>query len=296
MKKVIGLGLLLMFALVACGDNKESNIIKVDVPDTIKEVAKYPVGAVKISTKSYQTYKGLNIYGETKVSDTEAQLMVDGIEEMYRLAFEDGFSEKTRKPMEHYVVFTPPYDCLTAPESGVKAFLINAGSAYDGTIYDQHTTQGKYRIPVQEKDYQGNVIGYLYSPRDDHAVVYAPEMVLGLGNTANDTQGKMYLCRDASIVKTGSQYGAEHMHLSSWIYNEENRTKPPYDGGTYANCSILHNNNINHPLLPRNDRCISSTSFFESLPVMPEGYGVFPASINSQEQSLVRGMITRVVN
>jgi len=209
------------------------------IPGAVKLVAKGPNGAVLISQKVQQvTPKGLTVYGENAISQTQLAAADEGIDQLNEEAFADKFQET--KPHTFYDVYTPPYQCQPSPIQRIPSFLVHA-DPYDGTEFDQYNSKGQ-------------------GVKDGIGVIYAAEMVLSLGNPgANILRGQMYVCPDLPVFPEAVRNGAEHIHLANYPYNEKNNTDERYrDNYAYYWCTQYHYT-ISHPLLPRDGRCMNSS-------------------------------------
>ena len=222
------------------------------VPDAVKLAARGPNGAVVISQKVQQvTPKGLTVYGETAISQTQLAGADEGIDRLDAEAATDGF--KATKPHTFFDVYTPPYQCTPSPIQRIPSFLVHA-DPYDGTEFDQYNSKG-----VGVKDGVG--------------VIYAAEMVLSLGTPgSNILRGQMYVCPDLPVFPEAVKNGGEHIHLANYPYDGKNNTDPRYnDGYAYYWCTEYHYT-ISHPLLPRDGRCLSG-SFVSRAKEQPTSIG-----------------------
>lgn len=220
-----------------CGKDSAPNI-----PDAVQKVARSGIGQVLITTETGQaTPFGVRVYSKDGLSAKTLELFEQGVSTAFAGAKDEGFTEKIE--FGFYEVYTPPYQCLRSPETQTPSFLVRANpDPWDGSVYDQYNPQG-------------------VGKKDGVAVVFASEMILSLGTDGSTYKiGQMYVCPDESVASNAAQYGVEHIALANNPYNQKVNPQMKYnDGWTYFNCSVFHENNINHPLLPRNKRCFSNT-------------------------------------
>lgn len=226
MKPITTIAILLLTAFVAAAPTCK----KERIPDAIKAVAKLPPGTVPAATGVTRfTAKGVEFMSNREPGGGVLQMIDYGIEALNTAASTDGFRQT--KGHGFYWITTPPFDCIPSPEGRVPSFLVNGGTAYDGTIYDQFNPKGR-------------------GVKDGISVIYASEMVLSVGTPGSiPERGFLYVCPDASHLEDAVRNGAEHIHLANYPYNEINRTRGPYDGYSYYWATMIHG--PPHPLLPR---------------------------------------------
>lgn len=117
-----------------------------------------------------------------------------------------------------YVIFI--YDqCVLSPESRTRSFLVDGGTAYDGTEFDYWNPRGKF-------------------VKDGESRVYAAELVIqsGYGHLTNG----YIVCNTPTIDATfrnATRYGAEHIILYLNDRAEFDRT-------------WFHGSGISHPIIP----------------------------------------------
>lgn len=229
------------FVLAACPFKKDS------MPDIIKAAAKFPPGAVPTSSEVQQmSPDGLRHHGYKPMTDVQLALADQGVTELNKSAIEDGFRPEANKPHGGFLISTPPLPCTPSPASRTPSFVVNGGVFYDGTIYDQYNTKGKYPTPVRRES-DGEM---LYFKPDGVSVIFAPEMVLGFGNDPpRDAFVWLYVCPDNSVIANAVKHGGEHAFLATFPYTEKHRERGPYDGYAWFNATVYHG--PGHPLLPR---------------------------------------------
>ncbi len=234
----------LLFAallLAACPFKKDS------MPDIIKAAAKFPPGSVPISSEIQQrSPEGIAHHGYKPMTDAHLALADQGVTDLNKAAIEDGFKPEANKPHGGFLLSTPPLPCTPSPVSRTPSFVVNGGVFYDGTIYDQYNTKGKYPTPVRRES-DGEM---LYFKPDNVSVIFAAEMVLGYGNDPpRDAFVWLYVCPDNSVIANAVKHGGEHSFLATFPYIEKYRERGPYDGYAWFNATVYHG--PGHPLLPR---------------------------------------------
>lgn len=227
--------------LAACPFKKD------DMPAIIKAAAKFPPGSVPISSEVQQVSPaGLRHHGYKPMTDTQLALADQGVTDLNKAAIEDGFKPEANKPHGGFLISTPPLPCTPSPVSRTPSFVVNGGVFYDGTIYDQYNTKGKYSSPVRRES-DGEM---LYHKPDNVSVIFAAEMVLGFGNDPpRDAFVWLYVCPDNSVIANAVKHGGEHAFLATFPYTEKHRERGPYDGYAWFNATVYHG--PGHPLLPR---------------------------------------------
>lgn len=227
--------------LVGCPFKKDS------MPDIIKAAAKFPPGSVPISSEVQQrSPEGIAHHGYKPMTDAQLALADQGVTALNKAALEDGFTPEANKPHGGFLISTPPLPCTPSPVSRTPSFVVNGGVFYDGTIYDQYNTKGKYPTPVRRES-DGEM---LYFKPDNVSVIFAAEMVLGYGNDPpRDAFVWLYVCPDDAVIKNAVKHGGEHAFLATFPYTEKHRERGPYDGYAWFNATVYHG--PGHPLLPR---------------------------------------------
>lgn len=227
--------------LAACPFKKDS------MPDIIKAAAKFPPGAVPTSSEVQQVSPdGLRHHGYKAMTDAQLRLADRGVAELNEAAKADGFRPEANKPANGFLISTPPLPCAPSPVSRTPSFVVNGGVFYDGTIYDQYNTKGKYPTPIVRQS-DGEL---LYYKPDNVSVIFAAEMVLGFGNDPpRDAFVWLYVCPDNSVIANAVKHGGEHAFLATFPYIEKHRERGPYDGYAWFNATVYHG--PGHPLLPR---------------------------------------------
>lgn len=252
MRRLYWLAAALLLIAAGCGGDGDTPSGQ-PMPEMVREAAKWPPGAVPTSERVIQhTPAGAVHTGELPLTISQLSLIDEGITALNDAMVLDGFRPEVLKPHSFYRISTPKQPCVPSPEARVPSFVVNGGIYYDGTEWDQYNTKGRLATPQMRNDG-----AMLYFVPDGTSVVFAPELVLSTGNYPGATQGWMYVCPDASVLVNAVRHGGDHIAASNLIYSEANRIEPPYDGGTYANCSVFHGAGIVHPLFPRNGRCYS---------------------------------------
>jgi hypothetical protein len=227
----------------------------------LEAAAKNPGVAISRAV-SQRTPKEINVFGKTALSQATLAQMDEGIDQFNAAATTDGFTKLL--PHQFYTILTPPYPCILSPVQRIPSFVTSGGTYYDGSIYDYYNPKGK--LKTRFTDTNGLDQWYV---KDGYSAVFAPEYIVDLTT--------MYVCPDASIVVPAVKHGGDHLFLGNVPYSEETRGPPPFDGYAYFWCSIYHGGDRNHPLLPRNGRCLSEAvktelheNFGKDLPIPTE--------------------------
>lgn len=195
----------------------------------IEKALQTPIGSVVTSDKTFQvTPLGTLVYSETGVTWKQLEEIDKGVVNLHTAKNLDGFKERLKIEPSDIEIFIPPIQC----ENG--SFLLNAGTSYDGSIYDKYNPKGE-------------------GVKDGKSVITAAEKVLSYGSP-DGSNAKLYVCPE--VLALGVQYGLEHVFLYRYGYINENRDKPPYDGQNYFVGSQNHSGGISHPLLPRDGRLV----------------------------------------
>lgn len=235
---------ILLIAFVSFGFKcgKKSTNPEID-NSVIARVARSGNGQILLSTENRQiTPSGAAVIGKSTISDAQLAQIDDGL----NAAFDGARFDNLKNKLFHgfFEVFTPPYSCIPSPETRTPSFLVR-GDAYDGSEFDQYNPRGK------------NVA-------DGIGVVFAAEMILSVGTEGSSVNlGQMYVCPEASVISAAAQHGADHILLANNPYES--------DEFNYFWCSIYHTDGVNHPLLPRNGRCMTAGRKQSERPVWNAG-------------------------
>lgn len=234
---------------------------KFPVPDAVKEAVKHRGVAISREVRQQKQCgdnpsDNLIHFGKFPMSDEQLEAACAGIDDLHAAAREDGFKETAVKPYWFYEIYTPPYVCIPSPEQRIPSFLVNGGTGYDGSEWDQHNSKGPLAPQDVHIDQRG--LKQIYK-KDERSAVFAAEMILSIGTPGSTYQtGWMVVCPDLSVVRNAVRHGGDHIFLANFPYTEEWRNVEPYDEYVWFWASLIHG--PPHPLIPRGGRLAESAS------------------------------------
>lgn len=153
-----------------------------------------------------------------------SQMHLNAIDEELKQLSNDVASRnyQTGRFPSNYVIFI--YDsCVLSPESRTRSFLVDGGTVYDGTDFDQWNPLGRGK-------------------KDGESRIYAAEMVIS--NNYGGLTNAYIVCNTPvidAVFRDATRFGAEHLIL---LWND----RAEFDR------TWFHGGNVFHPIIPRSNQ------------------------------------------